>query len=139
MRSIGAALLLVAVASSSCASGQALTPPDFVTQVKGQGDVRLTGWLQLRGEVMLFASREAMRTKLRYPDCISGVFKDQAAQDLSRFDGKRVIMAGQLFRFESLDDEDAPLLQRKVLAGSVIPNFCFGDNVLLISHIESAR
>lgn len=88
---------------------------------------------------MLFANREAMQTRSRFPDCISGVFKDQATQQLSQFNGKRVIVTGQLFRYESLDDEDAPLLQRKVLAGSVIPNFCLGDNVLLISQIEIER
>jgi len=77
-----------------------------------------------------------MHAKQRYPDCISGVFKDQAAQNLSRFDGRKVTISGQLFRFESLGDEEAILLKRKVLDGSVVPNFCFGENVLLIKGIR---
>lgn len=131
--------MLAASTSASCASSQALAPAEFTTQVKGTGEVSLTGWLRLRGEVMLFASREAMRAKRHYPDCISGVFKDQATQKLSRFDGNKVVISGQLVRFESLGDEDASILQRKVLAGSVIPNFCFGENVLLIKKIKRAR
>ena len=88
---------------------------------------------------MLFASREAMQAKLRYPECISGVLKDQAAQNLSEFDGRKVTLSGQLFRFETLGNEVAPLLQRKMLDGSVIPNFCFGENVLLIKNVKNAR
>ncbi len=88
---------------------------------------------------MLFSSQKAMESKLRFPECISGVMKGQASQNLSRFDGKKVTVTGQLFSYASLADEDAPLLQRKVLSGSVIPNFCFGDNVLLIKEIRIAR
>lgn len=132
-------LLLTATMSASCASGQALAPAPFATQLRGEGEITITGWLRLRGEVMLFSSQEALRQKRRYPECISGVFKDQATQNLSRFDGKKVTLTGQLYRFESLGEEEAPLLQRKVLAGSVIPNFCFGENVLLISAMRTAR
>lgn len=135
VRACAFALLLAA----SCASSQASTPPSFAATVKGAGNVTLTGWLQLRGEVMLFASQEAMRAKRRYPECISGVFKGQAPQNLSGLDGIKVSVTGELFRFESLKEEKAPLLARKVLAGSVIPNFCFGDNVLLISDIKKER
>jgi hypothetical protein len=123
----------------SCASGQAPISTSFAEQVKGKGIVHLTGWLQLRGEVMLFSSRNAMQAKLQYPSCISGVFKDQEVQNLSYLDGQRVTLTGELFRFDSLANEDAPLLQRKVLAGSVIPNFCFGENVVLVSSIENAE
>jgi len=130
--------VLMLAASTSCALPPVSAPADFVTQVKGAGEVDLAGWLGLRGEVMLFASREAMQSRLRYPDCISGVFKDQAERKLSHFDGKKVIISGQLFKYDSLDDEDAALLQRKVLAGSIIPNFCFGENVLLIKSIKRA-
>lgn len=88
---------------------------------------------------MLFVSPRAMQAKLRYPDCISGVMKDQGSQNLSRFDGRKVTVSGQLFSYKSLDDEDAPLLQRKILGNSVIPNFCFGENVLLIEHITLTK
>jgi hypothetical protein len=132
-------LLLTAAMSASYASAQALTPAPFATQVSGEGEITVTGWLLLRGEVMLFSSREALRQKKHYPECISGVFKDQTSKDLSKFDGKRVTLTGRLYRFDALEDEDAPLLKRKVLERSVIPNFCFGENVLLISAIKKAR
>lgn len=135
---IRAAILLTISALASCASVQTRAPSEFSAQVKGEGDVELRGWLILRGEVMLFSTREAMRLKLNYPDCISGVFSDHIAQDLSQFDGKRVIVTGRLYRYDTLDEEEAPVLKRRVLSGSVIPNFCFGDNVLLIKHIEVA-
>ena len=139
MKAWRVALVLATSPSASCAPIQTFTPAEFATRVKGTGTVNLTGWLRLRGEVMLFVSPEAMQSKLRYPDCISGVFKDHASRKLPEFDGKKVIISGQLFKYDSLGDEDAPLLQRKVLAGSVIPNFCFGENVLLISEIKKAR
>jgi hypothetical protein len=136
---IRAAVLLAISALASCASAQTRAPSEFSAQVKGEGDIELKGWLRLRGEVMLFSTREAMRSSLNYPDCISGVFSDHIAQDLSQFDGKRVIVTGKLYRYDTLDEEEVPILKRKVLSGSVIPNFCFGDNVLLIKHIEVAQ
>lgn len=132
------ALLLAVSASASCASGKGLSPADFAVQVKGSGPVRITGWARLRGEIMVFPSRQAMQQKSRYPACVSGVFQDQASRELAQYDGKKVIITGDLVRFDTLTDEDAPLLRRKVLAGSVIPNFCFGENVLLIRSIEKA-
>jgi hypothetical protein len=135
----GIALVLAAATSASCASVQTPAHAKFAAQVKGTGGIHLTGWLRLRGEAMIFSSQKAMEAKLRFPECISGVMKDQASQDLSRFDGMKVIVSGQLFSFASLVDEDAPLLQRKVLSASVIPNFCFGENVLLIKEIRIAK
>lgn len=84
---------------------------------------------------MIFSSRQALQKKVKYPSCVSGVFSDQATRQLSQFDGKKVVVTGEMVRFDTLAEEDAPLLQRKVLAGSVIPNFCFGENVLLIRSI----
>lgn len=114
-------------------------PVGFATQLQGKGEVNLTGWVRLWGEVMLYVSREAMQSKLHYPSCISGVFKNQADQTLSGIDGKKVVISGQLYKFSSLSEEDAPLLQREVLGGSVIPNCCFGENVLLVRKIDLAR
>lgn len=131
-------LTLAISTSASCMSPQVKAPSDFVAQIKGAGEVNLTGWLRLRGEVMLFVNQEAMHSNLRYPYCISGVFPDQAERNISYFDGKKVIIYGELFKYESLDSEDASILQRKLLAGSVVPNFCFGERVILIHKIGIA-
>ena len=55
---------------------------------------------------------------------------------LSEYDGKAVTVAGVLYRYSELPDEPRALLKRKVLADSVVPNFCFGTNVLLIQTIK---
>jgi hypothetical protein len=106
--------------------------------VTGTGGVAITGWAHVRGEVMLFASAEDMRAKSKYPECISGVFSDHYAMDLAKFEGKKVSISGSLRKYESLAYEARSVLPRKMLEGSVISNFCFGENVLLISSIREA-
>lgn len=85
---------------------------------------------------MIFDTPAAMDGKVSFPHCISGVFANQAALDLSSFDGKVVNVSGTLLKYADLKLEDSPVLPRKILAGSVIPNFCFGNNVLLIKHLD---
>jgi len=108
----------------------------FAEKISGSGGIRLTGWAKLRGELMIYADRESVDRASRFPHCISGVFRNQAEMKLSKFDGKIVTVTGVLYRYSELPDEQRPLLKRKVLAGSVVPNFCFGTNVLLIQTIK---
>jgi hypothetical protein len=77
-----------------------------------------------------------MDAESKFPHCISGVFNNQAERKLSEYDGKLVSLTGILYKYSDLSDEQRPLLQRKMLANSVVPNFCFGSNVLLIKTIS---
>ncbi len=108
----------------------------FADKVSGSGTVELTGWAKLYGELDIYADRESLDRKLRFPNCISGVFSDQEERELAAYDGKQVTVTGELFRYSDLPDEDRPVLPRKTLAGSVIPNWCYGSNVLLIKTIK---
>lgn len=108
----------------------------FAAKISGSGAVSLTGWAKLRGEFMIYRDRESMARDLKYPYCISGVFRNQAQMKLSEYDGKLVTVSGVLYRYSDLPGEQRPLLQRKLLGRSVIPNFCFGTNVLLIKTIK---
>jgi len=87
---------------------------------------------------MIYPDRESMDRALKFPHCISGVFRNQAEMKLSEYDGKLVTVTGVLHRYSDLANEQRPLLQRKVLADSVVQNFCFGSNVLLIETIKLA-
>src|SRR6185312_7470125 len=110
----------------------------FAEIISRKGTVSLTGWSKLRGELMIYRDHESMSRDLKFPHCISGVFPHQAKMKLSEYDGKLVTVTGVLYKYSDLPDEQRPLLQRKVLGDSVVPNFCFGTNVLLIETIKLA-
>ncbi len=133
-------IILAVMLLGGCASaGDAVS---FRSQVEGSGDVRLIGWASYHGEMTLYSSRQAMRTGSRYPDCISAVFPHQSLgqnEELRAIDGRQVILTGALYLYSTLPDEDRSLIPRKVLEGTVVPNWCFGDNVVLIDTIEEVR
>lgn len=84
---------------------------------------------------MIYDSRSSMEDHLKYPHCVSAVFVNQEKMNLSSYNGKMVKISGILYKYSDLPNEDSPVLPRKILSGTVIPNFCFGDNVLLIKKI----
>ena len=108
----------------------------FADKIRGNGTVTLTGWAKLRGELMIYQDRESMDHNAKFPHCISGVFRNQAGMKLSEYDGRLVTITGMLYKYSDLPDEQRPVLPRKILANSVVPNFCFGTNVLLIETIK---
>jgi hypothetical protein len=110
----------------------------FEQAVAGKGVVHLTGWVRVKGELMIYADHESMNEGSRFPRCISGVFTEQERMDLSAYDGKLVTVTGRPFRYADLPEEPRAVLQRKMLSNSVVPNFCFGLNVLLIKTIRLA-
>ena len=60
--------------------------------------------------------------------------------DLRSYDRNRVAIVGTLYDFAELpNDEDTPVLRDKLLDGVTIPNFCFGEKVLLLRSIRYAR
>lgn len=121
---------------SSCISNEPRDSNDsFVKKVQASGTVRLTGWANLSGELEICRDRGSFKAALRFPTCISGVFSDQYKRDLSVYDGKKITVTGDLFRYSDLPDENRPILPRKMLGDSVIVNMCFGRNVLLIKSI----
>jgi hypothetical protein len=119
---------------SSCASAS------FEDRVAGNGDVQLTGWARLAGEFIIYSDTESMNQKLKFPHCISGVFSDQyGRKDRSEHNGHLVTVTGTLFKYSDLPEEDRPAIPRKVLGDSVVPNWCFGPNVLLIKSMKNLR
>jgi hypothetical protein len=120
---------------ANSAAGDSL---DFSNKIQKLGDVQLTGWARLRGELIIYADRNSMEKQLKYPRCVSGVFSNQSKRKLSSYDGRDVNVSGTLVRYANLQNEDNSVLPRKVLFGSIIPNFCFGDKVLLIKNIATA-
>jgi hypothetical protein len=108
----------------------------FVETVAGSGTVRLTGWAKLSGELEIYPDHESLDRALRFPNCISGVFRDQYQRDLSAYDRKHVTVIGELFIYSDLPYEDRPAIPRRMLSDRVILNMCFGQNVLLIKSIK---
>jgi len=127
---------LVIIASawlSSCASAP------FQSKISGKGEVKFTGWAKLSGEFIIYEDAESMSHFAKFPHCISGVFSDQyEIKDRSAYDGKFVTVTGKLFEYSQLPEDDSLGLPRKMLGGSVITNFCFGSNVLLIKTMKLA-
>lgn len=119
-----------------CFSQYAAAEPDFSEQVREGEEVSLTGWARIKGEVMLYTDEESMTNREKYPKCISGVFENHNSDMLAEFHGRNVRVSGVAVNYDDLPDEDTPVLARKVLAGSIISNFCFGDIVLLVKDIS---
>jgi hypothetical protein len=131
-------ILATLCAMTACCIAHDTSSSSFAEKVSGRGAVQITGWAKLQGELMIYSDRKSMDTALKFPHCISGVFNNQAEMNLSEYDGKRVSITGILYEYSNLSDENRPLLQRKMLGHSVVPNFCFGLNVLLIKTITLA-
>jgi len=89
---------------------------------------------------MIYKDVDSRRRELKFPQCISGIFANQdqfEAKDLRHYDGKWVTLTGKRFKYSELPDEDRPVLRRKVLSGSIIINYCYGSNVLLIQKMRT--
>ena len=110
----------------------------FANAISGQGEVRLRGIAKLNGELMIYVDRQSLDSSSKFPRCISGVFQDQSSRSLQRYSGKSVAVEGELYKYSDLPHEYRELIPRRILAGSVIPNFCFGSSVLLLKSIELA-
>jgi len=108
----------------------------FADTVSGSGTITVVGWSKLYGELDIYPDRESFDHSLMFPNCISGVFSHQEGMNLSAYDEEWVTVTGELFRFSDLPDEQRPAIPRKMLSGSVITNWCYGDNVLLIKSIR---
>ena len=128
---------ITACAWSTCFSSS--VAGSFEDKVVGNGTVHITGWVKLSGEFLIYQNIESMSQQLKFPHCISGIFSNQyQMKNRSKYDGKLVTVTGKLFTYSELPEEDRPLLPRKMLSGSVIPNFCYGSNVLLIEKMKLA-
>ncbi|MEM9013747.1 MAG: hypothetical protein AAGB02_01440 [Pseudomonadota bacterium] len=129
-------LFFLILLNFGCVSPLNSKHPKFSDAVQSEGRISIVGWARIRGEVLLFANNSAMTNKLRYPDCISAVFTDHDPKPLLQFDGKKVFATGTIYEYEKLKNENRQLIPRKMLFNSVIPNFCFGKNVMLLSEIQ---
>ena len=126
-------LLLGASALLSCAQ-----PSFLLAGTSSQGVTTLRGWARVRGELDLFKTR-APKGAPAAGNCISGVFEHHRPELIKRFDGKYVEVTGKLYEYESLPFEETPILPRRMLGDSVIPNFCFGDHVIAIKKVRELR
>lgn len=129
-------LITTPLLAIACMSQSVRADSNFTDMVTQEGEVTLIGWMQLKGEVMLYADQKSMKNEVKYPNCISGVSENHDPDTFTRFDSKKVKINGIIFSYAELQDEGTPILARKVLANSVIPNFCFGETVLLIKDIS---
>jgi hypothetical protein len=129
----------VLVGIMSCTSMSSQTDPQFQDRLEKLGKAEITGWLQVNGEALIYSSKEQMKKDAVYPFCVSGVFEHHDPSRLEPFDGHKVTVTGTLYRFESLAQENSPVIPRRLLAGSVIPNFCNGPTVLLIDEMRPAQ
>lgn len=100
-------------------------------------EVSLSGWMRVRGEVMLYTDEHAMRERARYPECISGVFSEPTTYTIRHLEGQHVEVTGVVYRYQDLPRENTPVIPRKVLGNSIISNFCFGDWVILVERVEA--
>lgn len=128
----------IALITLGCAHGAGDRTTAFASQLEGDGEVRLEGWLALRGEVMLYSNKSAMQEARRYPECISGVLEERVQDDPTSWVGKKVVITGLLYNYESLEREARQVIPRRVLDGSIVSNYCFGKKVLLIRSIRLA-
>lgn len=131
------ALSLCAVLSS-CVSFEADDGFEFSEKIAVPGQVQLTGWMLVHGEVLIYSDLQHLRRRSKSPYCISGVFENHDPSKIAKFDGQKVLIVGSLFNFNSLLAEESPVIPRKILGGSVIPNFCHGERVVLIDSIKLA-
>ena len=129
-------LTLTAPFLIGCISQDISKQSNFTELVTQEGEVSLTGWVRLQGEVMLYSDQESLMNEERFPKCISGVFRNHDPDKIEHLNGKPVVVKGSVTNYANLPEENIPILARKTLAGSVIPNFCFGENVLLIESIS---
>ena len=127
-------MALLIFGGQACGAGTMST--DFPERVSKLGELNTHAWMRVRGEAMLHTDRVAFEQHAKFPRCVSGVFANQRGLDLTRYDGREVVVAGQLVDYASLPNDGSALLPRKILNGSIIPNFCFGANVLLVRSIH---
>jgi hypothetical protein len=125
---------------SACAGVSVQDNVSFQDKIAGTGVIQLTAWARLRGEFMIYPDAESMNRPLKYPQCISGVFGNQAEiiKGPSAYDGKLVTLTGELLNYSDLPDEDRPILPRKMLSQSVVLDACLGPKVLLIKTMNLA-
>jgi hypothetical protein len=122
----------------ACATnGPSLRPNQSPSAV----EQRFVGWLDVAGEFLLYDNLENLKLQKKTPHCISGVFAHQDPQNLRHLKGKKVEIVGSLHRFSALPWEGPPgtVLNRHLLGDSVVPNFCFGDEVILAKSIRLIR
>ena len=130
----------ILAALMSCSSPKpSTTGLGFVEQLSQSGKVQLTGWMRVSGEALIYETQDRMQSRAKYPYCVSGVFERHDPSKIAPYDGLRVIVVGTLFEFDSLKDDDSPVIPRKMLGGSVIANFCDGSKVLLMETVQVAK
>lgn len=86
---------------------------------------------------MFYQTRSDMNSQNKYPRCISGVSANHNPNLFKKINGKMVHVYGKLFIYSELPSENY-LIGRKLLSGSVVPNFCLGKFVLLVSNVSIA-
>jgi hypothetical protein len=118
-------LSFLVLALLSCVTHQTGSSPEVVRD----------GWAWIKGEVMIYDTKEAMIAKDQ-SRCISAVSTKLSLQQLVTFDGKKIRIVGTLLPYSSLADEDAVVLRRKILDGIVVSNFCLKNDVILIRTIS---
>ena len=76
----GEVLFFVLASIAICAQGYGCSSvkyPSFESLVDKHGFIKLEGWIQHRGELILYTSKSNMEKHVRYPCCLSATFPSQ--------------------------------------------------------------
>ena len=125
------ACLIIALILAGCVTGKQ-------QRLATDGATTLTGWARVRGEVMVYKTRESMLA-WDQANCVSGIPTRGSLENWLRFDGQRVTITGSIVKYDALPSEDTPILQRKILNGVVVSDFCLKDEVVSIKSITISR
>jgi hypothetical protein len=87
---------------------------------------------------MIYSDSKSMKQRLTFSHCISGVFPKQYDLDLSACGGKLVVVNGELFTYDDLPDDGGSVLQRKLVADTIVNDACLSPKVLLIKTMRLA-
>jgi hypothetical protein len=129
--------LLTFFSVAACTSAVQPKLPSLSRNLTVGQDVTLEGWLNNRGEILLFDSEEAMKLNLIFPYCVSALASPSLDETLSDLNKKHVLLNADVYLFSDLPNEPGEVVTRKILNDQLMANYCYGDYVLYIRGVSS--
>ncbi len=106
---------------------------------EGDEVIDVSGWVQERGEIMLYSSPQAMEASFSevrtFPDCISGTGSREVLNRAKKYSGKLVRLRAVIRAYESLPTNGRLLPSFALINGEILPNYCDGDLVLEVREV----
>lgn len=126
---------IVSIATS--ATTNTIEPPYSIIYMDTGDIVRLEGFVDYRGEVILYSSRDAKYKQLVFPYCVSG-YSSISSRKIEAFGNERVIVSAEVFDIER-PSSDESIYTHVYVSGKPIKNWCFGSRALMIDDIEKVK